>query len=174
MDLMIDLETLGTTPDAVVISLGAVFFDVKTGTLGPQFYQVLDVTDQMRAGREVSPDTLKWWMGQAEAAKKVFHEKAKAPREVMALFSQWAKANGGSKMQVWGNGSTFDISILENLYRQLGEPQPWAYYSVMDLRTFKRFVGGNEKLAKAGVMHNALQDAINQANYVLSHTKRST
>lgn len=167
-DLMIDLETLGTSSKAVVISLGAVFFDPAKGVLGPSFYQALTVQDQMKAGREVSPDTLKWWFSQSGAAQKVFHEKATPTHEVLNVFGQWFKANGKSA-SVWGNGSSFDISILEDLYRQYEFAVPWNFTKVMDLRTFKRFVGGNEPIKKSGTAHNALQDAINQANYVLIH-----
>jgi len=33
--VMIDLETLGTTPDAPIIAIGAVNFDIRTGKTGP-------------------------------------------------------------------------------------------------------------------------------------------
>lgn len=33
-NLMLDLETMGNTPNSPVISIGAVFFDPKTGDLG--------------------------------------------------------------------------------------------------------------------------------------------
>ena len=46
---------------------------------------------------------------------------------------------------------------------------PWLFYNVMDVRTFKRFRAGNEKLQKSGVNHNALDDAVSQANFILKH-----
>lgn len=167
-DLMIDLETLGTSSDAVVISIGAVFFDPAQGSLGVSFHLAFAIEDQIKLGREISADTLKWWMGQSDAAKKVFHEKATPTREVLTVFGQWIAANS-KNAHVWGNGSSFDISILESLFCQYEIAIPWNYNKVMDLRTFKRFVGGGEAVKKSGTEHNALQDAINQANYVLIH-----
>lgn len=167
-DLMIDLETLGTDPSCPVISLGAVFFDVDTRQLGPSFYMALDVGEQMNYGRLPSADTLKWWMQQSGAAKKVFKEEAKPARDVLELFCKWVKANGKG-VNPWGNGAHFDISIMENIFKQYSIKCPWLFYNVMDVRTFKRFRANGKKLVKSGVAHNALDDAISQAMYVLEN-----
>lgn len=171
-DLMIDFETLGTGSDAMVISLGACFFDIEKGTIGPTFYMAFDIEDQLAKGRVFTKSTLKWWMSQSGAAKKVFHEQAKPTLEVLELFSKWVKANGGKKnTRPWGNGATFDISIIESLFAQFGVECPWMYYNVMDLRTFRRFVAGGADVVKEGTNHNALDDAQSQAKFVLEHYK---
>ena len=36
--LMVDLETLSTRPDAAIIAIGAVYFDKVTGETGDEFY----------------------------------------------------------------------------------------------------------------------------------------
>lgn len=166
-DCMIDLETLGTDPNCPVVSLGAVFFDIETKKLGPTFYLPCDVSEQIARGRKPSGDTIKWWMSQSDAAKKVFHEQAKPMAEVLTLFIQWYKANYPKGAYVWGNGSTFDITIMEDLFRDYKIKLPWGYNKAMDLRTFKRFQKGGEQVKKSGVAHNALDDAISQANYVM-------
>lgn len=172
-DLMIDFETLGQTPSAAVISVGAVFFDPVTGEKGPTFYMAFDIDEQIKKGRSIDGSTLKWWMGQSGAAKKVFNEQAKDPKQVLELFAKWVLSNNSiSKIYPWGNGSSFDISIFEDLFRMYDVKCPWMYYNVFDLRTFKRFVAGGEKVDKAeGVNHNALDDAQNQANYIIKHYK---
>src|SRR5690606_23531875 len=122
-------------------------------------------------GRSITADTLKWWMNQSGAAKKVFSEKAKPAEEVLSVFVQWVLAqNSISKIYPWGNGSSFDISIIEDLFRQYGVKCPWMFYNVYDLRTFKRFIANNSKVPKTeGVNHNALDDANNQAKFVIEH-----
>lgn len=170
-DLMIDLETLGQTPQCPVISIGACLFDIPTKQKGPTFYLALDTSEQLQKGRIPDGSTLKWWMQQTDAAKKVFNEKSVKTLEALTIFNKWIFANiqDSRKYYVWGNGSTFDISILEDLYKMYGISVPWLYYNIMDLRTFKRFVGKNEKLVKSGVNHNALDDAISQVDYVLKY-----
>ena len=167
-DLMMDLETLGQTPQCPVISLGAVFFDIKTKQLGQSFYMCLDVNEQIKYGRRPDGDTLKWWMSQSGAAKKVFAEDAKPVRVVLEAFGQFYNSNK-TKPFIWGNGSTFDVSIMEDLYRMYDIKVPWFFTKVMDQRTYKRFVAKGEKVQKSGVNHNALDDAISQATFVLKH-----
>ena len=38
-DLMLDLETLGTFMNAPIITVGACFFDIRTGEIGETFYR---------------------------------------------------------------------------------------------------------------------------------------
>lgn len=180
-DLMIDLETLGTEPEAPIISIGAVFFDIEKKVLGPTFYMALDINEQIKRGRHPTGDTIKWWLGQADAAKRVFHEQARPTGEVLALFADWYaraaftipgpnKTVMKNRADVWGNGSTFDISLMENIFRMYGIECPWSYNKIMDLRTFKRFVAKGAKVVIPGTAHNALDDAIGQANYVMEHS----
>jgi len=176
-DLMIDLETLGTKPDAPIISIGAVWFDLEKRQIGDTFYAVLDVAEQIDSKtRFASASTIKWWLSQADAAKSVFKEGAKPTKDVLALFREWIMVHAGSKAKTtkkclpWGNGSTFDITLMETLFDDYEVTCPWMYWNVMDLRTFKRFVGKGKKVEKLGTDHNALDDAVSQVNYMFEVT----
>jgi 3' exoribonuclease, RNase T-like len=167
-DIMIDFETLDTGSDCVVISLGACLFDIQKKSIPSTFYMAADVQEQLNKGRKVSADTIRWWMQQEGAAKHVFNEKAKPMDEVLKTFVYWLNSVSQKKeRKIWGNGSTFDVSILENLLRMYNFEIPWNYNAVMDLRTFKRFVGKGDQIPKAKVAHHALEDAIVQAQYVI-------
>jgi hypothetical protein len=173
-DLMIDLETLGTGTDAVVLSIGAVFFDIERNELGPTFIVQPEVESQIKKGRVMDPDTIKWWMSQGEAAKQVFKDQTLPTQHTLNLLSQFCRLNTESlkELKVWGNGSSFDISILESMYKNFDLKQPWGYNGVMDLRTFRRFVGNMDRVVKLGTDHNALDDAKSQALYVLKHANK--
>ncbi|HAH2835680.1 TPA: 3'-5' exoribonuclease, partial [Escherichia coli] len=67
--LMIDTETLGTGPDAVIFAIGAVFFDPFTGKLGKQFEKLIDPVDSERNGGTVNAATAVWWAGQSVEAR---------------------------------------------------------------------------------------------------------
>jgi hypothetical protein len=169
---MIDLETLGIQAGCPVISIGAVFFDVDSKQLGPSFYGVLDLTKQIKDGRKVDGDTIKWWMQQDGAAKKLFSDTAKEPVFVLNTFLRWvqtATTTKTSMVNVWGNGATFDITILEEFMKFYNVGTFWKYSNVMDLRTFRRFVAKGKKIENAGVKHNALDDAIAQAQFVIDN-----
>lgn len=170
-DLMIDIETLSIKDTAAVISIGACFFDTKTKEIGAKFSMNLKLDEQLK-NRTVDADTLKWWFTQSDAAKRVFSEEALPTDIVLKTFAAWVLANARvEEVRPWGNGATFDISILENLFRQYNIDPPWVFWNVRDLRTFREYVAGNAKVTKLGIDHNALDDAMSQAKYVMEHVK---
>lgn len=164
-DVMIDLETLGLKADCVILSIGATFFDIENNTLGETFYKVFNLYDQLKKGRMIDPDTLKWWLEQDPKLFKPLLIGNCSTYTALQEFTQYIQLNGGPNVNVWGNGSIFDIKILEHILLQNDRRIPWKFYNIMDLRTFKRFnppveVHNYQK-------HNALADAITQATYII-------
>jgi hypothetical protein len=163
-NVMIDLETLGLTPNAAFISLGACRFSPETAQIGDSFYERINWETAMD-GREVTPATLRWWMQQGDDARLEIIKPGRNMKDVLDSLYFWL----GSDCVVWGNGSTFDISILEDAYRQCGINIPWKFWNVRDVRTVvdlaKGLVDKND-VAQEGTAHNALGDAVYQAKYV--------
>ena len=170
--LMLDLETLGTTPDSAILAIGAVIFDPLTKAIGPEFYQAIDVTSSSEFGK-IDPETIKWWMAQSYEAKTVFSDKnASSLGDALQQFSQFVAANEGHELRVWGNGAGFDNVILAYAYRACNMAIPWNFRFDRDVRTIvelgTEILGINPKsnLRVRGVAHNALDDAKFQAKYV--------
>lgn len=172
-EVMLDIETLGTGHNAPVLSIGAVFMDLNSGLLGSEFYATLDLDSQLKAGRLCTASTIKFWMEQDNAAKRVFREEQYATSTAMVLaeFCTWFTATNPDA-KVWGYGSNFDVTIMEHLLDQHGFKFPWTFRNIMDLRTFKRFVAGDAQIVSTGTYHNALDDAKSQALYVIEHNKK--
>lgn len=168
--LMIDLETLGTAPNAPVVAIGAVYFDPNTGALGDRFDGAIDIEDAMRYGKP-SGSTIKWWLGQGDDARKQVIRGKYTAELVFNKFHEFCLKHG-NRVKPWGNGASFDISILEYAFgRILGKPAPWAFWNVRDCRTIKELADGivqfDEKLE--GTAHVALDDAIFQAKWVSAY-----
>lgn len=166
----IDLETLGTRCTAPILSIGVQQFDIDTGKLGATFYTEVDIDSAIRNGR-VQADTLSWWVTQNNNAQRVFLPNADKRHLATALAGLGDWMRGKSMVPVvWGNGATFDISILEYAYDHgaVGLREPWHFMNVRDLRTL---VDAAEKIAgfdkrtieRVGTHHNALDDALYQA-----------
>lgn len=172
-NVMIDIETLNTSADAVIMSIGGVKFSFDEDYT-ETFYTSISIESNLRHQRTISESTLKWWMRQSEKAKEVFFEPKAELAEALQAFSKWLfnKYEGG----VWSNGAAFDIPILEHAYRQLDLSIPWHYYKVRCMRTYRNLPGA-ESIATPdyGVAHNALDDAIQQVNTLrLIHNKLFT
>lgn len=161
---MLDLETLGTRPDCVVLTLGAVKFNPFTLDMpGPGLYLRLDADEQIARGREVQEDTLQWWMKQTEEIR----EEALGESDRVSVETMYRELNkflvGANN--IWTQGPVFDIAILENIYRQYGWPTPWQYWQIRDSRTLFGVHGDPREKNKIG-LHNALEDCVSQAQAV--------
>lgn len=175
-DIMIDLETLATGPDTVVLSIGAVAFDLDDKILGTTLYTELNIQPQLDDGRKIAASTLRFWVDQNIAIFKEAlgsKENRTSPENALTQLANFIRTQIPERKErnIWGNGATFDISILENMYEMYGIECPWGYAAAMDLRTFKRFVGKGKKIYIPVGKHNALADAVGQAEYVLDILK---
>ena len=156
--LMVDLETLATTPNAMILTLGAVQFDPFSDQIYNELYMRIDIDDQEKLNREINDDTVNWWAKQnSEIMEEAFSTENRIPlEESIQLFHKFAW--GCDK--IWSHGAVFDIIILENLYRQLNKPVPWNYFQCRDTRTLFDLVDPEMPTSNK---HNALEDAKRQA-----------
>lgn len=163
--LMIDLETLGTSADSAVLSVGAVKFDLLSDAVdGQGFYGSISIDSNLAAGRRIKEDTLLWWLKQPATAQSVFFEDKLPLEQVLSDLSDWL---GDNKWIVWAKGPSFDISMLEHAYKHFGMQPPWDFWNTRCVRTYMGLPGAKGiKAPDEGVRHNALSDAYRQARTV--------
>lgn len=156
--LMIDIETLGTRSNAVIMSIGAVQFNLK-GDTKAVLHRGVTINSCLNAGLEVDGDTIEWWLRQDKKniEKLLELEKRHLSIVLQELDSIDMHQNGWS---VWSHGSVFDIVLLENAYKAVGRKPWWDHRNVRDTRTLFDIAEYKYK-AKGG--HDALEDATNQA-----------
>lgn len=162
-DIMIDLETLATTPDATVLTIGAIRFDpfgddLRENTCD-KFYVKVDIDSCDRLGLRTCEDTIKWWGNQSkEAQDEAFSTEGRiAIEDAMNLLYKFC---WGAK-RVWSHGAGFDIIICEHIYRKMNKAIPWSFWTVRDTRTL--FDLGIDPERPPVLKHHALEDAWNQA-----------
>ena len=157
-DLMFDLETMATSPRAVILTLGAVTFDPFTDEIFDKMYFRINVEEQEALGREIDPGTLDWWAKQdPEIMLEAFSDEDRISLD--EAMDQFHKFAWGSR-KVWSHGAVFDIIIIEDLLRQMGRNAPWQFWDCRDTRTLFDLANANMPQA---AKHNALEDAIRQA-----------
>ncbi len=168
-DIMIDIETMSTAQNAVMLSVSACYFDKKTGKIGKKFDEQINLNSSFAANRDVSASTLIWWMQQDDSARKQFsdNKNAKTMTEILSLFSAFVD----DRSCVWGNGSSFDLGILKSAYDKCKIPVPWMFWNERDVRTivsvgYMLDFNPKKDMPFVGVRHNALDDSIHQAKYV--------
>lgn len=167
---MVDLETLGTTPGSVILSIGAREFDPRRQLRGSFFYATINLASSLEAGLTKSEDTLKWWGTQPAEAQEVLRE-ANSPitpvlGEVLTDFGKFFQ-RCHAKARIWGNGAAFDPVLLECAYEAAGLRAPWGHQEVMCYRTIRHLAPQVEPPTFIGVAHNALDDADMQVTHML-------
>lgn len=173
-NLMLDIETLGTGNSAIVISIGAVLFDPHTGEVGAEFYRKLNFQDQIDRGRRPSQGTIEFWFKQDKDAQVVFTEKGVSTEQALNEFKTFVTTNSSySECKPWGNGPSFDLTIMESLFDDFGILYPWHFRNVRCLRTFKEYVYDGKDLVREGIYHHALDDCKHQIKVVVEGLKRN-
>jgi hypothetical protein len=169
MDLMIDLETLDTAPSAVIVSVGICAFD-NDGIHDKKYYN-LCADEQVRKGRTMSFDTLEWWFRQEkaviDAAFNIPTDKKTPIKEFLRQFGFFCSKHHIQK--VWAQGMDFDLSMISDLHRQYDVELPYQYFLGRDARTFCE---GMKKPERIGTHHNAMDDAVYQAECVILQRKK--
>ncbi|MEQ0472347.1 3'-5' exoribonuclease [Klebsiella sp. JB_Kp017] len=173
--VMVDLETMGKKHNAPIVAIGAVVFDPATGSIGESFYKVVCLESSVNWGAVIDPSTVIWWLKQSsEARSAIVNDDAIPLLDALLQFREFVSDNvagGSKKAQVWGNGASFDNSILRSSYDCIAEDYPWEYWNDRDVRTMVEIgqaISFDPKttIPFEGSRHNALADAIHQARYI--------
>jgi hypothetical protein len=165
-DFMLDLETLGRGPNAAILSIGAVAFDLQTMSENT-FEQRIDLASAMRGGK-VDASTVRWWMQQDHDAREALFDQAGTVSLSTALadFGAWiGQFCPKPDRRVWGNGASFDNVILRSAYEFHNHDAPWGYWGDRCFRTLRNLHPGFD-LPFEGVRHSALADARHQVRMI--------
>lgn len=143
-----DIETLGKTPDCVVVSAAFLVFDFNEDKTFQQYvdeacYVKFNVSAQKKAGRVVDQDTLNWWKRQDDVVRRELmpSENDVSIEEGTAEILQYLKSKGihdrnGKDVIRFCRGQDFDIPIMGHLMKSVGQELPGAYWNSRDIRTF--------------------------------------
>lgn len=168
-NVMIDLETLGTERDSVILSLGAVKFDSREIYEDSGLYMQLSWQEQMDNGGTVTEGTIRFWLSQHRAAREAILNKSGLlhPDKGIMMLNNWFRDNvkKPKNCAVWANGPSFDLSLLDDMYRRFGMGKPpWPYWAERCVRTAKMMAGVDTISRPADMTeHHAFHDAVFQA-----------
>lgn len=138
-DVMIDIETLSTSGDALVLSIGMTPFEcTPTGiVLGSTTLLLPDLVEQILLGRRIDRSTQLWWAAQPLAAQAHWRYPSETRVDLGACLLEFNRAFGlVNPDRVWTRGPHFDIAILDSLYQSMSMRAPWKYNSIRDVRTY--------------------------------------
>lgn len=175
INIMMDIETTGVRPGCRVLSIGLVAFDEK-GT-GASMLAFPKLSDQVGVD---DGNTMGWWDTQSAEAKSVFADNHILGESVENTYkriktfiddlvdARKSLSQGLEKVDVriWGNGATFDNSIVQHMFYTKGLPIPWNTFGDRCYRTAINMLG-RPNIQRQGTHHDALHDAVYQAQCLI-------
>lgn len=190
--LLLDIETLGTREDTVILSIACVPFVFEEHEcfdiyLTKGFFVKLDVKDQIRKHRRtVSEATIDWWKKQSKEARAANLTITAEDRYLVEGLTRLSKFIGSTKYNskksyVFARGTYFDFPKLEHAYEVSAKlAVPFNTYKIRDVRTFIDIFAGvddgqynlrfcnTSKFIKHNCLHDAAMDAarLNELYYV--------
>ena len=162
IDLMIDIETFGTSSKAAVIQIAGVYFNIEDGEIGETFCASLDIKDVLSHGFIEDEDTKRWWDTQDQEILNEILDNGQPAEDVIKQFSEFSsKAN-----RVWSH-ATFDFVILQEYLKHFNMPL-MNFRHARDLRTLVDLSNIDlQYYDKPKFAHHALHDCYHQIKYTV-------
>lgn len=176
--VMVDIETMSThTSEALILSVAAVSFslDSKSALISPNsFLEVLDMNEQIIAGRLIDPKTQHWWRHQSSEARAHWASTdiTRISMSVFCkLFTDYLRSVGDyDQVEIWANGIAFDVSNLAHVFNSIGLQEPWKYNLVRDSRTIYQLPELRTSSGpKNPIKHDPLADCVVQISRLWNH-----
>lgn len=166
---MLDLETLSTRSNAVILTLAAIKFDRNQPKQkldqSPSFYRKINIESCNKAGLHTDEKTVKWWSEQDEKTRKEALEPGTDRielKQALQEFFTWIGPVDKYRTIVWSQGTDFDMPILSEACRACGLIVPWPFWQVRDTRTLYDVAGLRINELPQAEKHNALYDCWRQ------------
>jgi hypothetical protein len=169
---MLDIETLSTQTNAVVLSIALTRFEPEASVitvLDKYPTKVWYPSPFEQRSRDISIETVHFWINQTREAQKTAFRAVTQPLDQIhhEMYRFLQSAVDQDPPEIWANSPAFDCTIVESLFANF-KPL-WSFRQPRDLRTLKSIAGSlsPEELQLANMLgpnrHSAADDAIYQA-----------
>jgi hypothetical protein len=174
-DIMIDIESLDTSPYCVILTIGVVRFDPRGDGIVEKLELRPTLEDQTEIyNRIINDDTIRWWSEQSPAAleEAMSDDNRMSLKDCMEVLYKFC----WNRRAIWSHGAPFDVVAMETAMRQTltdrPNPIPWPFYTVRDTRTLFEVAGVKLKDGGHKTSHKAVEDAERQAIVVQQAYKK--
>lgn len=164
---MVDIETLSTKISARVLQAAVVVFNAD-GIIAKKSWLFNQARQPLR---HIDVGTLDFWLKDGRHSK--LQPMLQGEASIDSLDSGLFELNKQFDIAGWwAHSPSFDLVILEDLLRTIRAMPPWEFRRCYDTRTLSLVTGIKMKKAAANEQHDALSDAVAQAEWVIDVSKR--
>jgi len=156
--VMVDIETLGRSPGAAILSVACVEFEPGEG-LGRELERSITLQSCQDHGLTVDADTLEWWLDRPSETRQVLRGGDPLGGVLRDMSEWWPR----SADEIWSKSPAFDVVLLAEAYDRLDRDPPWRFWQTRDVRTVFGLVDEPPAVQEVGPDHDAMADAKQQA-----------
>lgn len=157
MDLCVDLETGGTSPDSAILALACQAFDPFDPCLKvPPLVVAIEPEENDKYNRAWSGSTIQWWSRQPDALAVLGSLPIRTLPQMARMFVEYCVEHKATA--IWANSPSFDLVILRNLFAALEMRFPLPYWQERDIRTIKALLPAVYVPHFLGTKHHPLDD----------------
>lgn len=156
-NVMIDIETLNEGPNAVILYIAAIQFNIQTEEILFTTKIPVSIDSCLRNGMEVNERTIEWWFkNDSKVIQEVILNDSKvniedALRRLNTFIAQCSYASNCNinDLYIWANSPRFDLGRLQNAYYKVFyDDVPWSIRMERDVRTIAGFNDGLKQTMK--------------------------
>lgn len=137
--IMIDLETLGLQPNAVITQISAIAFDIQPLIIGHSFNKHINIQSHLDDGAVIDGESLLWTVKNNSSSILVDADNQQSIRNSLKDLKIFIEMNNPS--YIWAKSPQFDCIKLEWWYNKYGANPPWTYDMLRDVRTLQWAIG---------------------------------
>lgn len=178
-DIMVDIETLGTSSDSTIFQIAAISFDITTGNIHSKFNLIANIAED--ESLNVDGSTLKWWLNtDKELLTILLNKGVGSSKFLLNEFYKWLtnEISSVKHTYLWGNGILFDNKMIQHQFNNIGLDYPIYYRNDRDVRTIVELTSHKlgitedelkEKYSDDSLIeHDAYDDCIYQIKLVVN------
>ena len=173
-DIMVDIETMGTSVRSGIIQIAAIKFNFETGEIGETF----DRCPAPLPFRQWDDSTREFWQVRNRNVYLQIISRQEPGPQVYHDFFHWV-GKDGVDYRFWAKPLSFDWPILADNMEQVGLPMPFHYRIARDQNSYMAALKGSPEHPAfddgkvfTGDEHNALHDAAFQIDMLMDAKRR--
>lgn len=164
IDVMTDIETLGTNSDSTIFQISAIAFDIRTGEHISEFNQIANISKNEEP-LKVTGSTIQWWLKtNAELFSELVNGGEQSSEQMIRNFHEWlvllTPPTDNKELYLWGNGILFDNKMLQHQMQELGLKYPIFYRNDRDVRTLLELASFKANTTEKEIRDSLIDDSL--------------
>lgn len=179
-NVMVDIETLDKIPNAVILYITAVHFDIETREIYDYIEIPVSINSCLKYDMSLNEETCLIWMNaRGEVKDKVINSEKKYDiKQALSLFQDFInnlfdKRNKEiirvSELNIWAKDPRFDLAIIRNAINKTSSDD--IFWNLRKERSVRTIIGFDEVLAQGikdhySASHDPYYDCVAQIEMI--------